>query len=86
LLGQILRLDFPKVDQWVAEFVKKSTYGATDPDISPAASCSPNPVNTEHQSKYATAIDLGGELISPARSMATTEASRPFTKAVLPKI
>jgi len=63
LLAQIRRLDLAKIDQWVANFVKRPPSAATLADFAPAMSYSPEPTGVEQQRKYTEAVKLGKELI-----------------------
>ena len=67
LLEQIQSLDLPKIDQWVANFVKNNDSAEICHDFTPAESYSPHPIGAEQQSKYAEAIELGKELISAGK-------------------
>lgn len=67
LLSQIESLDLPKIDQWVANYVRKATHAEISHDFAPAESYSPHPVGAEQQSKYARAVKLGKELISAGK-------------------
>jgi len=67
LLLQIRSLDLPKIDQWVANYVKKAAPVEISHDFTAAESYSPHPVGTEQQSKYAKAAELGKELISAGK-------------------
>jgi UDP-N-acetylglucosamine/UDP-N-acetylgalactosamine diphosphorylase len=63
LLAQIRQLDFAKIDDWVANFVKKTVSAGISADLSPARSYSPVPADNEQKLKYGKAFKLGEELI-----------------------
>ena len=67
LLEQIRRLDFSKIDSWVADFVKKPAPVAIDGDFVPASSYGPAPADPEQQRKYDKAVKLGKELIAAGK-------------------
>lgn len=67
LLAQIEKLDFAKIDYWVANFVKKSTPAKIDADFTPAWSYSPHPAKAEQKRKYDKAIELGKQLIRQSK-------------------
>ncbi len=67
LLSQIRSLDLGKIDQWVANYVKKAAPAEMTHDFAAAESYSPHPVGTEQQNKYAKAVKLGKELISAGK-------------------
>lgn len=80
LLAQIQRLDFLKIDQWVANFVNKRAPVAISPDFAPAQSYNPNPVGPEQKSKYEKAVKLGKELISDGKVAAFVVAGGQGTR------
>ena len=67
LLAQIQRLDLTKIDQWMADLVKKPAFTPNCANFTPATSYSPDPAGPEQQGKYAKAIELGRELISTGK-------------------
>ena len=67
LLAQIEELDFPKIDYWVTNFVKKSVSSKIAGDFAPARSYSPHPANAEQKPKYDKAIELGKQLIRESK-------------------
>lgn len=67
LLSQIESLDLPRIDQWVAKYVKNAAPAEISHDFAAAESYSPHPVGAEQQSKYAKAVKLGKELISAGK-------------------
>ena len=80
LLAQIDQLDFSKIDDWVANFVKKSTATAVPADFTPAPSYSHNPVNADQKRKYTRAKSLGEELISDGKVAAFVVAGGQATR------
>ncbi|MGD8500317.1 MAG: UDPGP type 1 family protein [Phycisphaerales bacterium] len=80
LLAQIQRLDFARIDKWVANFVRKSVSPATSADFAPASYYSSNTASTEQQRKYAEAIELGKELISAGKVAAFVVAGGQGTR------
>ena len=80
LLGQINQLDFSRIDDWVANFVKKSTAAALPTTFTPAWSYSPNPASPEQERKYAQARRLGRELISTGKVAAFVVAGGQGTR------
>ncbi len=67
LLAQIEELDFSKMDDLVANHIKKPAFSAIGADFAPARSYSPNPADAEQKHKYAQAGELGRELISAGK-------------------
>lgn len=67
LLTQIKELDFSKIDDWVAKYVKKPASTAIGGDFAPACSYSPEPVDSKQNKKYTRARELGNELISAGK-------------------
>jgi len=67
LLAQIRQLDFPKIADWVANFVKKPISAEIGADLAPAWSYGCSPADEEQKSKYEKAVELGKELISAGK-------------------
>jgi len=61
LLTQIEELDFSKIDNWVAEYIKNPASAAVASGFKPAPSYSPVPSSREQERKYARAAELGRE-------------------------
>ncbi len=80
LLGQIAGLDFSKIDDWVANFVKKSAPAGISSEFTPARSYSPNPADAEQNRKYNKAIELGKELIRQSKVAAFVVAGGQGTR------
>ncbi len=66
LLDQISDLDFDKIDEWVANLIKK-TPAAGDLDLTPAASYPPLPADKKQAKIYEKASNLGKNLISKGK-------------------
>ncbi len=67
LLTQIQQFDLPKIDEWVANFVKKPTSAQINTDFIPASAYSPTPADPQQKRKYTSAIELGKEFISAGK-------------------
>jgi UDP-N-acetylglucosamine/UDP-N-acetylgalactosamine diphosphorylase len=80
LLAQIRQLDFAKIDDWVANFVKKTVSAGISADLSPARSYSPVPADNEQKLKYGKAFKLGEELIRKSRIAAFVVAGGQGTR------
>ena len=83
LLAQIRQLDFPKIDNWVADFVKKPASAEISADFAPARSYGPDPADAEQKRKYGKAVELGGELISAGKVAALVVAGGQATRLKL---
>jgi UDP-N-acetylglucosamine/UDP-N-acetylgalactosamine diphosphorylase len=80
LLAQIQQLDFAKIDDWVANFVKKSVSTEISAGLRPARSYSPVPVDNEQKRKYSKALELGKELIRESKVAAFVVAGGQGTR------
>jgi len=80
LLAQIERLDFAKIDYWVANFVKESACALISADFVPAWSYSPVPADAEQKRKYAEAVEFGRKLISSGKVAAFVVAGGQATR------
>jgi UDP-N-acetylglucosamine/UDP-N-acetylgalactosamine diphosphorylase len=80
LLAQIQSLDFPKIDDWVANYVKNPVSSAIPADFAPAFSYSPVAADPQQQRKYAQAEELGRQLISAGRVAAFVVAGGQGTR------
>lgn len=67
LLTQIQQLDLPKFDDWVANFIKRPVSAQITADFTPASAYGHIPADAQQKRKYASAIELGKELISGGR-------------------
>ena len=79
LLAQIQQLDFPKIDDWVANFVKKSA-AEVGAELAPAWSYSPAGADAEQKRKYGKAVELGKELIRRSKVAALVVAGGQATR------
>jgi len=79
LLAQIQQLDFPKIDDWVANFVKKSAV-EVGAGLVPARSYSPAPADAEQKRRYGKAVELGKELIRRSKVAALVVAGGQATR------
>ena len=80
LLAQIQLLDFAKIDDWVAKYVKKQGFTAFAADLAPAPYYGVSPADPRQKRKYAAAIDLGRRLISAGRVAAFVVAGGQGTR------
>ena len=80
LLVQIERLDFPEIDNWVANYIKNPTFAAIPVDFAPAWFYKLNPVGPEQKCKYVQARELGKELISTGKVAAFVVAGGQGTR------
>ncbi|MFZ2147187.1 MAG: UDPGP type 1 family protein [Sedimentisphaerales bacterium] len=80
LLAQIRQLDFAKIDNWVADCIKKPVPTAISTDLVPALSYSPCPADPQQQHKYAEAAKRGRELIRRSRVAAFVVAGGQGTR------
>jgi hypothetical protein len=72
LLAQIEQLDFARIDDWVANFVKKAAPDAIPADVTAAPSYGAVPADSDQQRKYDQAGKLGRELISTGQDSVST--------------
>lgn len=80
LLSQILQLDFVKIDEWVADYVKKETIAAISSDLAPAPFYSYEPPSLEQKRKYNEAVKLGEQLIRQGKVAAFVVAGGQGTR------
>ncbi len=80
LLTQIQQLDFAKIDDWVANFVKTSVPTEISADLRPARSYSPAGADVEQKRKYGKAVELGKELIRKSKVAALVVAGGQATR------
>jgi UDP-N-acetylglucosamine/UDP-N-acetylgalactosamine diphosphorylase len=80
LLTQIRQLDFAKIDNWVADCIKKSAPAAISTDLVPASYYRPHPANAEQKHRYCQAVELGKELISAGKVAALVVAGGQGTR------
>ncbi len=88
LLAQIELLDLAKIDNWVANYIKKSisakiggqSFDLAQDRFTPAESYHPEPADPVRKRKYATAIKLGKELIRQSKVAAMVVAGGQGTR------
>ncbi len=80
LLAQIQLLNFAKIDDWVAKYVKKCDFPAIPASFTPAPYYGVSPADTQQKRKYAAAIDLGRRLISAGKVAAFVVAGGQGTR------
>jgi UDP-N-acetylglucosamine/UDP-N-acetylgalactosamine diphosphorylase len=80
LLAQIKQLDFSKIDEWIANFVKKLVHATIPVDFAPAWSYGFEPTDADQGRKYAQARELGRELISAGKVAAFVVAGGQGTR------
>jgi UDP-N-acetylglucosamine/UDP-N-acetylgalactosamine diphosphorylase len=80
LLEQIQRVDWPKIDGWVADFVKNPTPARIDLNFVPAPFYPAVPSDPERKRKCAEAVRLGRELISTGKVAAFVVAGGQGTR------
>jgi len=80
LLAQIEELDFSRIDDWVAKYVRETASVLIRADFEPAESYSPVPSDPQQQRKYARARELGEQLISAGKVAAFVVAGGQGTR------
>jgi UDP-N-acetylglucosamine/UDP-N-acetylgalactosamine diphosphorylase len=80
LLTEIGRLDFSKIDDWVANFIRNSDTASIFADIAPAQSFSAVAAGPQQRRKYAQAVKLGKELIQAGKVAAFVVAGGQGTR------
>ena len=80
LLDQIQRLDFTKVDLWVANHVKKPDSSVINGDLIPIKSYGCEPSSPEQKLKYTKANELGQDLIRQGKVAAFVVAGGQGTR------
>ncbi len=79
LLAQIDQLDFGKISDWIADFVKNPAANTINADFQPASSYSPAPTQKQEK-KYDEARKLGKKLISEGKVAAFVVAGGQGTR------
>jgi UDP-N-acetylglucosamine/UDP-N-acetylgalactosamine diphosphorylase len=67
LLEQVKNLNFTKIDNWIADFVKKEPSVEINTDFEPVSFYKSEPESSEQQAKYEKAVKLGKSLISQGK-------------------
>jgi len=80
LLTQVQHLDLLKIDDWVANFIKKPLSSQVTADFTPASAYNPAPADPRQKRKYDSAIELGKELISAGKVAALVVAGGQGTR------
>ena len=80
LLSQIGRLDFSRIDDWVANYVQNRVSSDLPSDFVPAPCYGLNPAGPEQARKYAQARELGEGLISAGKVAAFVVAGGQGTR------
>ena len=80
LLAQIELLDFSKIDDWVANYIKKPASVAITGDFAPAQCYGHEPTDAGQRHKYARARELGKELIRKGKVAAFVVAGGQGTR------
>ncbi len=80
LLAQIRPLDFAKIDNWVADCIKKSAPAAISTDLVPVSYYRPHPADAEQKQKYCQAVEWAKELISAGKVAALVVAGGQGTR------
>ena len=80
LLSQIEELDFPQIDNWVANLVKKTPTALSQVDFVPAPIYSARPTGEVQRRRYSQAIELGKKLVSAGKVAALVVAGGQGTR------
>ncbi len=80
LLAQLSSLDWPKIDDYVADCVKKPPSVKLPADLAPPEFYPAHPENRRQQRKYAQALELGKKLISAGKVAAFVVAGGQGTR------
>ncbi len=80
LITQIWQFDWPKIDDWVAEYIKKPALARINLDFIPAPYYRAAPDDLQQEHKYAEAIKLGRRFISAGKVAAFVVAGGQGTR------
>lgn len=80
LLAQISQLDFSKIDDWVANYIKKADFTTICGSFAPVKPYKLYPDSPDQKSKYARARELGKELIAAGKVAAFVVAGGQGTR------
>lgn len=84
LLAQLERLDWTKIAEWVANYVKKAPSASIPDEILPAEFYPAKPSDAAQQAKYAEAAELGKKLLSAGKTAAFVVAGGQGTRLGFP--
>ena len=84
LLAQLKRLDWPKIAEWVADYVKKAPSVDMPHELEPPEFYAAEPADVPQQEKYAKALELGKKLISTGKTAAFVVAGGQGTRLGFP--
>ena len=84
LVADLHRLDWPKIDHCVANYVKNPPSATMPGDLVPPQFYAAEPADTRQQGKYAKALELGKNLISAGKVAAFVAAGGQGTRLGLP--
>jgi UDP-N-acetylglucosamine/UDP-N-acetylgalactosamine diphosphorylase len=80
LISQINQLDLAKIDEWVADYIKKNVSATISDDLIPAPFYSHEPSGPKQKRKYAEAVRLGKKLIRQGKVAAFVVAGGQGTR------
>ncbi len=80
LLAQARSLDLTRIDDWVANFVKRSPSVRILTDLAPPQFYGADPADPQQQGKYAAALEFGKELIAAGKVAAFVVAGGQGTR------
>ncbi len=80
LISQINQLDLAKIDEWVANYIRKNTHAAITGDLTPAPFYSHEPSGQKQKRKYIEAVRLGEKLIRQGKVAAFVVAGGQGTR------
>ncbi len=84
LLAQLERLDWAKIAEWVANYVKKAPSAGIPDEILPPEFYPAKPSDAAQQAKYAEAAELGKKLLSAGKAAAFVVAGGQGTRLGFP--
>ena len=80
LLAQLERLDWPKIAEWVANYVKEAPAVDMPTNIEPPEFYAAEPAGSRQRKKYVKALELGKKLISAGKTAAFVVAGGQGTR------